>query len=162
MGTLPIHTCMIHRSRPVPDEQRIHLDRHSRLPAVPLPDSSAQAQRSVAACSDEENPLLPAPSTDLRREVELHVVVVRPHNVMLHEQGRVWPDARGGCGAAGAPGVRPVSVSPAPRWRCGDLQPDVSQRRGSRPRQQKSLTQILFPFYRNYISYPHFLSPLFL
>merc|ERR1719464_2508216 len=70
-------------------------------PQCPLPDGCTQTQHSVASAVQPKC-THPCPSQtayslsliDLRRQVELHVAVVRPLKVILHKQRRIWPEAK--------------------------------------------------------------------
>merc|ERR1719510_501321 len=71
-------------------------------PQCPLPRCRLQMQRSAASAvpprcthSCPQSQTEGGPSLiNLGRQVELHVAVVCPLKVVLHEQGRIWPEAK--------------------------------------------------------------------
>merc|ERR550532_549011 len=89
-------------SRSVPNERWIQPAGHSRLPAVPA--ARLQSTDATSCCLHSAAGVHPLPPIsrrgcslsiiDLWRQVELHVAVVCPLKVILHEQGCIWPEAK--------------------------------------------------------------------
>merc|ERR1719323_1630903 len=91
----------IQGSCPMPAGRWIHPARHSRLPAVPAAQLQYTDARFCYICgaanlnhSDPTQAKCSLSLINLWCQVELHVAIVCLLEVILHKQGRIWPEAK--------------------------------------------------------------------